>query len=149
MTSLENRTIMSSLSVNIIDLSDEILLFIFKMINNIELLYSVMGINQRLDKVACDISLTHSLDLTRISYNDGNNSRMNEILDRFSMDILPRIHHKIETLAVQGSIFHRIFRSNNYPNLRKLTLDNVELDMASHIFNSMLSYLICRSLINI
>lgn len=136
---------MRNLSVNIVNLSDEILLYIFKMINNFELLYSIVGINQRLDKIACDISITHSLDLTHISLNDRSNSRTNEILDRFSMEILPQISHKIEFLAVQSSIFHRIFRSHNYPNLCKLTLDNVKLDMASQIFNSMLPNSIRRS----
>ena len=129
---------MSSLSINIVDLSDEILLLIFKMINNVELLYSLMNINQRLDKVICDTSLTHSLDLTKILVNDENNSSINDILNRFSTHILPRIHYNIVTLAVQGSMYHKIFRSTNYPNLRKLTLDNVELDMASQIFKSML-----------
>ena len=131
---------MNSLNVNIVDLPDEILLWIFKMINNIELLYSIMGINQRLDKAVSDASLTHSLDLTKISCNDENNSSINEILVRFSTYILPRIRSNVVTLAVQSSMYHHIFRSITYPNLNKVTFDNIQLDMASQIFQSMLFY---------
>ncbi len=129
---------MDNLSVSILDLSDEILLTIFKKLNNIDLLYSLMGINEKLDKVACDITITQSVDLTTISSNDVSDSRTNVIIDRFCSNIFPRIHDNVESLTVQASIFQRILHANNYPNLRKLTLVNLEPAMASKIFNSML-----------
>jgi hypothetical protein len=129
---------MSNLSINIVDLSDEILLLIFKKINNIELLNSILSISQRLDQIVCDTSLTDTLDLTNISCNDANSSNTNEIFRRFSTYVLPRIHCNVVSLAVQGSMYHQIFGFINYPNLRKVTFDNVKLDMASQIFTGML-----------
>jgi hypothetical protein len=41
-------------SVSIVDLPDEILLIIFKNRNNFDVLYSLVGINHKLDKVARD-----------------------------------------------------------------------------------------------
>jgi hypothetical protein len=129
---------MISVNVSILDLSDEILLIIFKQLNNIDLLYSLVDTNQKLDKVACDIHFTKDVNLTTISPNDISDSRLNAMVDRFYTHILRRIHNNVESLSVQASLLQRILRSNNYPNLHKLTLLNREMDMASHIFNSML-----------
>jgi hypothetical protein len=129
---------MSSLSVNILDLPDEILLIIFKKLNNIDLLYSLVGVNQKLDKVACDIRFTKEVNLTTISPNDTSDSRLNAIVDRLYTHILPRIHNNVGSLSVQASLLQCILHSNNYPNLHKLTLLNLGMDMASRIFNSML-----------
>jgi hypothetical protein len=124
--------------VSIVDLPDELLLTIFKKLDNFDVVYSLVGVNQKLDNVACDISFTRALDLMTIASNEVDDSRMNTILDRFCMHILPRIHHKVECLTVQACFLQRILHASNYLNLRTLTLDNLELNMASHIFNGML-----------
>ncbi|CAF3808873.1 unnamed protein product [Rotaria magnacalcarata] len=124
-------------NVSILDLPDEILLTIFKKLNNIDLLYSLIGINQKLDRFACDINFTKDVDLTTVSSNDTNNSRLNAMVDRFCTYILRRVHNNVACLSVQASLFQRILHSSNYPNLRKLTLVNLKIDRASHIFNSM------------
>jgi hypothetical protein len=129
---------MDNSTISILDLSDEILLTIFKKLHNVDLLYSLTGINKKLDRVACDSSLTQCVDLTTVPLYGMSDSRMNAIIDRFCTDIFPRIHHSMESLIVQASIFQRILNVNNYPNLRKLTLVNLELTMALQMFNSML-----------
>jgi len=61
---------MNSLIVSILDLSEEILFTIFKKLKNIDLLRSLGGINQKLNKVVCDINFTQAVDLTRVSSNE-------------------------------------------------------------------------------
>ncbi|CAF4638289.1 unnamed protein product, partial [Rotaria sp. Silwood2] len=123
---------MSSLNVNIFDLPDEILIIIFNKLNNVDLLYSLIGINPKLDKIVCDICFTKDINLMTISPNDTSDSRFNAMVDRFHTQILPRIHNNVESLSIQASLLQRILHSNNYPNLHKL---NLEMDMAFHIFN--------------
>jgi hypothetical protein len=40
--------------VQLKDLPDELLMFIFKQMNNVEVLYSLFGVNERLDSLAID-----------------------------------------------------------------------------------------------
>jgi hypothetical protein len=124
--------------VNIDDLPDEILLNVFKRLHEFDVLYSLVGVNQKLDNVACDACFTRTVDLTTIPSNKGNDPITNAILDRFSMEILPRIRDKMECLIVEACFLQRVVRGSNYLNLRKLTLVNLKLKMASKIFNGML-----------
>ncbi|CAF4649203.1 unnamed protein product, partial [Rotaria sp. Silwood1] len=41
----------------------------------------------------------------------------NTILDRFCLQILPKIHHKIQFLNLESSSMERILLSTNCPNL--------------------------------
>jgi hypothetical protein len=74
--------------------------------------------------------------------NDTSDSKINSMVDRFCTYILPRIRYNIECLSIEASLFQRIVRGNNYPNLHKLTLVNVRMVMASHIFKSKLTDLV-------
>ena len=129
---------MNNSIIGILDLPDEILLTIFKKLNNIHLLYSLLGISPRLDKIVCDITCTQTIDLSTLLPNDASDSRNNAILDQFYTHILPRIHNNVESFVVQASFLQHILRASHYPNLRKLTLVNLDIDMISRIFNSML-----------
>ena len=129
---------MNDSNVSIVDLPDEILLIILKKLTHFDVLYSLVGVNQKLDNVACDIKFTRAVDLMMISSNGANNPITNVILDRFCMHILPRIHNNVESFIIQASFLQRILQTSNYRNLHKLTLINLKLDMASQIFNGML-----------
>lgn len=59
------------------------------------------------------------------------------INDRYCMQILPRIHHHVECLTVQGCFLERVLHASSYQNLRKLILVDLELDVGSRIFNGM------------
>jgi hypothetical protein len=124
--------------MNILDLPNEILLTIFKKLDDFDVLYSLVGINRKLDHVACDINFTRAVDLATISSNEGDDVTNNAVLDRFCMHILPRIHDKVEYLTVQACFLQRALYAGNYLNLRKLTLVNLELKMAFCIFKGML-----------
>ena len=129
---------MNNLVIGILGLPDEILLTIFKKLDNVHLLYSLLGISPKIDKVLCDITFTQTVDLSTLLPNDASDSRSNAILDRFYTYILPRIHHSVESFVVQASSLQDILRASHYPNLRKLTLVNLAIDMVPRVFNSML-----------
>ncbi|CAM4952483.1 unnamed protein product [Rotaria socialis] len=131
---------MNNSTVSILDLPDEILLNIFKTLNNMDLLYSLFGINKRLDNMVCDINLTRSINLMMLPSNRVIDWRTSTIRDRIFMQLLPRIHNNVECLTVQGCFFLRVLLAGNYLNLRKLTLINLEFTMACHIFNGKLPY---------
>ncbi len=124
---------MNHSTLNILDLPVEILLIILNKLSNIDVLYSLIEVNQRLDKLAQNITFTRSVDLVTISSNENNDS----ILDRFCSSIIPRIQHNIEYLIVGPLSTDRILRIGNYSKLLKLTLVNLPFKMASRIFNSM------------
>ena len=135
-------------TANMFDLCDEILLTIFNKLNNIDVLYSLIGVNQKLDKVARDIIFTQSIDLVRISSNKDNNSKSNLILDRFYFDIIPRIQQNIECLTLDQLSMNRVLCIDNYPKLHKLTLVKLELEMASRILNGISSFKIRKKEMN-
>jgi hypothetical protein len=66
------------------------------------------------------------------------------ILDRFYLQILPSIHHKIKCLDVESSSMERILLSTNYPNLYGLGLYNLEIERAKHLFTSKKFYFNCH-----
>ena len=129
---------MNDSTVGILDLSDEILLTILKNLNNFDVLYSLVGVNKKLDNVACDINFTRNVDLMILPSNRANDCKTNVIFDRVFMHILPRIHEKVECLTIQGCFLQHVLLAGNYHNLRKLILINLEFKMASHVFNGML-----------
>jgi hypothetical protein len=124
--------------MSIVDLLDEILLTIFKKLDDFDVLYSLVAVNQKLNNVACDINFTRAVDLKTISSNEGDDVRNNAILDRFCMYILPRIHDNVECLTVQACFLQHALYADHYLNLRKLSLVNLELKMTFCIFKSTL-----------
>ncbi|CAF4706171.1 unnamed protein product, partial [Rotaria sp. Silwood2] len=60
-------------------------------------------------------------------------SHPDPILDRFCLQILPEIHHKIKWLNLESSSIERILVTN-YPNLYGLGLYDVEIETALSLF---------------
>ncbi|CAF1379273.1 unnamed protein product [Rotaria sordida] len=106
-----------------------------------DVLYSLIGINQKLDRLARNITFTQCVDLLTILSNESNDSRNKSILDRFCFDILPRIQHNIQSLTLDPLSIDRVFRIGNYSKLHKLTLLNLQFEMASRIFNDKSSFI--------
>jgi len=133
---------MNRSSVSIVSLSDEVLLNILMKLNTVDVLYSLIGVNKKLDRLARDINFTRSIDLVTILSNSKKKSRAKSIMDRFSFDIIPRIQHNIESLTLDQLSIDRVLRNGNYPKLWKLTLINLPLKMVCGIFNGMLCILL-------
>jgi len=113
-------------------LPDEILVFIFKKLHNSDVLYSLIDVNKRLDRIVNDSIFTNNLTLTTPS--NGLNQFTDTILARFCLQILPKISDKIESLNVESSSMERVLLATNYPNLHRLGLYNLPSETARKLF---------------
>ncbi len=108
--------------INILDLPDEILLYIFNKLNNVDILYSLMDVNQRFDRLAFNYLYIHDLDFTANSLLD---CEYSERLDRICKSILPRIRHQINKLTLGQLSMERVLCTFNFPQLQSLSLVSV------------------------
>ncbi|CAF4982100.1 unnamed protein product [Rotaria sp. Silwood1] len=126
---------MNDLLVQLDDLPDEILMYIFKKLYNDEVLYSLMDVNKRISKIVQDTTFTRDLYLREYSpVDDSTFPLSNPILDRFCSKILPEIVHKIETLYLKGTWIEPVFHATNYPNLINLGLCDIQFKLAMSLF---------------
>jgi hypothetical protein len=119
--------------VQLDDLPDEILLIIFKNLDNCEVLYSFIGLNKRFDTIIKDTIFTRNLTLIT-SVHSSSYQFTDSILDRFCVEILPKINDKIERLNIESSTIERILLATNYPNLHALGLYNFVPETARKLF---------------
>ncbi|CAF4589635.1 unnamed protein product, partial [Rotaria socialis] len=120
--------------VELHDLTDEILLLIFKKLDKAEVLYSFLGVNQRFTRLVHDSIFTNRLTLTK-GLDDGLFDRLdNQKLERFCLQILPSIRHRIEWLGVEASSMENILLCTSYLNLYGLGLHGIEENTALRIF---------------
>ena len=124
------------------DLPDEILLIIFQKLSNTTLLYSLIGVNKRLNHLVHDSIFTNRLTLVRfIPSHRASLTRdlvfpLNDpILDRFCSSILPEIHQKIQWLCLEPLSMERILHATDYPNLHGLALFNIEPSKSIDLFS--------------
>ncbi|CAF2208551.1 unnamed protein product [Rotaria magnacalcarata] len=116
--------------VELNDLPDEILMIILKKLNNVQILYSLIGVNKRLNTIVHDPIFTSHLTLMRCFSDDSIDPLPDPILDRFCLQILHEIHHKIQWLNLESSSMKRILLATNYPNLFGLGLYDIEIETA-------------------
>ncbi|CAF4518463.1 unnamed protein product, partial [Rotaria sp. Silwood2] len=102
---------MNQNNIHLLDLPNEILFLILKKLDNIDVLYSLHGINnQRLDIIAHEQIFSNVLNFVSISQPTDEISLISgSILNRFCNDILPKIHEKHLSFA-SSSV-------NDYPSL--------------------------------
>ncbi|CAF4800145.1 unnamed protein product, partial [Rotaria sp. Silwood2] len=112
--------------VQLNDLPDEILMIIFKKLPKTEVLYSLLGVNKRLNKILHESVFTNDLPLLMYTSNGLVYSLSDSILDRFCSHILPKIHQKIEWLHLESGSMERILLATNYPNLYAISLYNIQ-----------------------
>ncbi|CAF4481660.1 unnamed protein product, partial [Rotaria socialis] len=117
------------------DLPDEILMVIFKNMNNVEVLYSLKGVNQRLNKLVQDSTFTSRLTFVkRCSDNFFDVFPCNMMLNRFCLQILPEVHDKIKWLDLESSSMRNVLCATDYPNLYGLGLYNINEESARCLF---------------
>jgi len=117
------------------DLSDEILMIIFKKLNNLDVLYSLQDVNQRLNKIIQDPIFTSRLTfIKRLSNKFIDLFCCRMIVDRFCLQILPKIHNKIQWLDLESSSMKHVLHAANYPNLNSLSLYNIHEESARSLF---------------
>jgi len=122
--------------IDLLDLPNEILFFIFKKLENIHVLYSFLGDNnQRLDAIVQDQMFTANLDFISISNSTGEIcSITNSIFNRFHYSILPKIHENIKSVSIESNSIEQILCATVYPNLTELKLNNLNKSIVSQYF---------------
>ncbi|CAF4101490.1 unnamed protein product, partial [Rotaria sordida] len=122
-------------SIGLNDLPDEILMIIFKKLNNLDILYSFHSVNQRLNEIIKDPIFTSRL--TFVKWSSDNFIDLlscNTILNRFCLQILPEIHNKIKWLDLESSSMKHVLRVAHYPNLDSLALYNIDEESIRCLF---------------
>jgi hypothetical protein len=126
------------------DLPDEVLMIIFKKLNNLEVLYSLHGVNQRLNQMIHDRIFTSHLTFVKWSSNHFLDLFSSDVmLNRFCLQILPSIHHKIQWLDLESSSMKHVLCAADYPNLRTLGLYNINEESARCLFTGKIFQLNC------
>lgn len=130
---------MENLIIQLIGLPDELLVMIFKKLNNVQLLYTLYGISRELDEILSDSIFTRYLVLLRELSNDVIYPLADTVLDRFCLQILPQIRYKINFLTLETSSMERILLADNYPNVYGLDLYNIDKKTAMRFFTGKIS----------
>ncbi|CAF2819780.1 unnamed protein product [Rotaria sp. Silwood2] len=121
--------------VALLDLPNEILFMIFKKLDNIDVLYSLLDVdNQRLDIIAQENTFTNTLNFLIITLTDDILSLTDSIVDRFCTNILPRIHQNVKSLILDSLSMERILLVGDYPNLTEIKLFNFNDKIVSRYF---------------
>jgi hypothetical protein len=118
--------------VELFDLPDEILLMIFKKLENVEILYSLMDINMQLNQIVSTPIFTSQITLMKQT---SPLELPDIVVDRFCLQILPKIHDKIKWLKLETFSMERILlAANKYSNLRQLDIFMMNPKTDMHLF---------------
>ncbi len=121
-------------NVHLFDFPNEILFLILKKLDNVDVLYSLLGIDDlRLNELVQDKVFTSTLNFVSMSADDIC-SISDRILSRFCLDILPKIHYNVECLILDSFAMKAILRAGSYPSLRQIKLFNFNQDIFSRYF---------------
>ena len=111
-------------NTNMVDLPDEMLLAIFNKLNMVDVLYSLVDVNKRFNRLILDRFYIHNLDLTvKRSLLERTSRLDNQEFVAICKNILPRIHHHIHKLTVPSCSIEGIVNID-YPQLQSLSLVN-------------------------
>jgi hypothetical protein len=125
---------MNRSDVHLLDLPDEILLIILKKLNNIDVLYSLLNnSNEQLSILPQEKIFSNILNFVSI---DNISSIDRFKLDRFCIDILPRIHDNVKYFILKPALMKRILLAADCPNLIKLKIFNFKKEIVLHYFTS-------------
>jgi len=114
--------------MNLLCLSDEILLIILNKLSNTDVLYSLIEVNKRLDRLVRHCSLSKSIDLVNVLTRERKFPRK---IERFCFEIIPRIKENIQSLILDDLSIEQVLSLGYYPNLSQLTLINIPIEFIS------------------
>ena len=122
---------MNRCNLNLLDLPNETLLHILHKLDNVDILYSLFGINnKRLECLCREEKFCNTLNFSSIS---SKTTTIDLIFDRFYNYILPKINDKVKCFIVESASMERILLAASYPNLTELKL-NFKRDNSSRHF---------------
>jgi hypothetical protein len=117
-----NRALkMNHSSAQLMKLPDELLLIILKKLDHTDVLYSLLGLSIRLDQIIRDPCFPTEINLIKLK-DDETSGQVETWIDRFCLDILPTIGHRIKWLKVRSTSMERILLAADYPNLSQLDI---------------------------
>lgn len=123
------------LNVRFLDLPNEILYNILRKLDNMDVLYSLLNVdNRRLNMIVQEKTLTESLNFVLITITGDILSIADPMLDRFCINILSKIDYNIRSLILESESMERILLAANYLNLTELKLFNFKDKIASCYF---------------
>ncbi|CAF4105324.1 unnamed protein product [Rotaria sordida] len=126
---------MNQCNINLLDLPTEILLTIFKKLDNMDVLYSLFDVNnQRLDNIIQENISTNTLNFVLTTLTNDFLSISDPILDRFCTNILPKIHYNVKSLTLNSLSMERILLVADYSNLCEIKIFNFNSKIASRYF---------------
>ena len=114
-------SMMNHSNAQLVKLPDELLLIILKKLANTNVLYSLMGLNLRLDRIIRDPCFTTEINLIKLN-DDETSGQVETLIDRFCLDILPTIGHRIRWLKVRSISMERVLLATDYLNLSQLDI---------------------------
>lgn len=110
---------------------------------NDEVLYSLTGVNLRIDRILHDTIFTSDLCLFEYcSIQDTTFPLPDSIIDRFCSKILPQIGHQIKSLSLSRASIERVLHATNYPNLNYLGLFDISFKTTFSLFSGKIFH--CR-----
>jgi hypothetical protein len=122
-------------SCELMNMPDEILLLIMEKLKSIDVLYSLVGVNKRLNNVVRNVISNSIITLVRTSSTDCICPLYKPDLDRFCSYVLPQMHHHITRMILECLSMKRILQAADYPNLYVLDLLQFEYNMFSNCFS--------------
>lgn len=118
--------------MNILDLPNEILLIIFEKLKTVDILYSLVDVHHRFNKIVFDLIDMRDVNFVRTmdmySFHDCNYSIDTKIISTLCHQILFRIADKIRQLTIEHNSMDQILSCCTYPQLDTLTLVNCDED---------------------
>ncbi|CAF4471499.1 unnamed protein product [Rotaria socialis] len=96
----------------------------------------VWDVNKRLNNIVHDPTFTSGLTLFNYLSYDCIYPLSDLILERFCLQILPKIARQIKWLDLEPLSMRRILLSANYPNLFEFSIYNIEKQTALNLFTS-------------
>ena len=126
---------MNQSHISLLDLPYEILVIILKKLDNIDALYSLLGIdNHRLNMIVRGNMFTKNINFVLPTSTDNVLPIADSVLDRFCFNILPKIHHNVKSFTLESGSMERILLAADFPNLTELKLFNFNQRLISHHF---------------
>ena len=123
-------------SINILDLPDEILQFIFHQLNLVDMFYSWVNVNERFDRLVLDPLHVQHLNFAIKRFNGSGNLRYTDILERICERVLPRINDKVIGLTLEPLSIEHVLSNVAYPQLRSLSFIDFQPEELSRYFAS-------------
>jgi hypothetical protein len=126
---------MNRSNLTFVDLPYELLFIILKKLDNMNVLYSLLDVdNQRLDRLVKEETFTRTLNFVITTSTKDILSIADSMLDRFCVNILPKIDYNVKCLILETGSLERILRAATFPNLTELKFFNCNEKIVSRYF---------------